>query len=82
MNRSEFVDSVARRSGIPQAQFEVLTRTTLQTLAERLTAGEAKDLGEQLPAELGTTCVRPRGAQSRSGRRSSSSASARNPGRG
>lgn len=52
MNRSEFVDSVARRSGIPQPQAEALTRATLQTLAERLTAGEAKDLGEQLPREL------------------------------
>lgn len=52
MNRSEFVDSVARRSGIPPAQAEALTRATLQTLAERLTAGEARDLGEQLPAGL------------------------------
>lgn len=52
MNGSEFVSSVARRSGIPQSQAEVLTRATLQTLAERLTAGEARDLGEQLPSEL------------------------------
>ncbi|SCL33009.1 Uncharacterized conserved protein, DUF2267 family [Micromonospora rhizosphaerae] len=52
MNGSEFVDSVARHSGIPQAQADALTRATLQTLAERLTAGEARDLGEQLPREL------------------------------
>lgn len=52
MNCSEFVDSVARRSGIPPSQAEILTRATLQTLAERLTAGEARDLGEQLPREL------------------------------
>ena len=52
MNCSEFVDSVARRSGVPPSQAEVLTRATLQTLAERLTAGEARDLAEQLPREL------------------------------
>ncbi|MGC5021331.1 DUF2267 domain-containing protein [Micromonospora sp. DT47] len=52
MNRSEFVDSVARRSGVPPSQAEALTRAILQTLAERLTAGEARDLGEQLPREL------------------------------
>lgn len=52
MDGSEFVHSVARRSGVPQPQAEVLTRATLQTLAERLTAGEARDLGEQLPREL------------------------------
>ena len=52
MNHSEFVDSVARRSGIPQSQAEVSTRATLQTLAERLTAGRRGDLGEQLPREL------------------------------
>jgi uncharacterized protein (DUF2267 family) len=52
MDGSEFVHSVAKRSGIPQPQAEAVTRATLQTLAERLTAGEARDLGEQLPREL------------------------------
>jgi uncharacterized protein (DUF2267 family) len=52
MDRAEFIDSVARRSGTSPAQAESLTRATLQTLAERLTGGEARDLAEQLPREF------------------------------
>lgn len=52
MNRAEFIDSVAKRSGTSPAQAESLTHATLQTLAERLTGGEARDLAEQLPGEF------------------------------
>jgi uncharacterized protein (DUF2267 family) len=52
MDHAEFIDSVARRSGTPPAQAETLTRATLQTLAERLTGGEARDLATQLPGEF------------------------------
>lgn len=52
MDHAEFIDSVARRSGTSPAQAETLTRATLQTLAERLTGGEARDLAEQLPREF------------------------------
>jgi uncharacterized protein (DUF2267 family) len=52
MNRAEFIDSVARRSGTSPAQAETLTHTTLQTLAERLTGGEARDIATQLPREF------------------------------
>ncbi|MEO3928816.1 DUF2267 domain-containing protein [Micromonosporaceae bacterium B7E4] len=41
MNGSEFVNSVATHSGVPQSPAEALTRATLRTLAERLSAGEA-----------------------------------------
>jgi uncharacterized protein (DUF2267 family) len=52
MDRAEFIDSVARRSGTPPAQAETLTRATLQTLAERLSGGEARDVAGQLPREF------------------------------
>lgn len=52
MDRAEFIDSVARRSATSPAQAEALTRATLQTLAERLTGGEARDLAAQLPREF------------------------------
>ncbi|MER6593188.1 DUF2267 domain-containing protein [Micromonospora purpureochromogenes] len=67
MNRSEFVDAVARRSGIPPSQAEVLTRAALQTLAERLTAGEARELGEQLPRELRDDLCQSQGGAERFG---------------
>jgi uncharacterized protein (DUF2267 family) len=52
MNRAEFIDSVATRCGISSAQAESLIHATLQTLGERLTGGEARDLAEQLPREF------------------------------
>lgn len=52
MDRAEFIDSVARRSGTSPTQAESLTHATLQTLAERLSGGEARDLAEQLPREF------------------------------
>jgi uncharacterized protein (DUF2267 family) len=52
VDNNEFVDSVAKRSGTSPPQAEALTRATLRTLAERVDAGEARDLAEQLPEQL------------------------------
>lgn len=52
MKYDEFVDSVAIRAGMSPAEAEVLTHATLQTLADRLSAGEAADLASQLPRGL------------------------------
>jgi uncharacterized protein (DUF2267 family) len=52
MKYDEFVDAVAIRAGVSLAEAEVLTDATLQTLSDRLTAGEARDLAAQLPRGL------------------------------
>lgn len=48
----EFIRSVARQAGVSREDAERLTAATLQTLAERVAAGEAEDLAAQLPGEL------------------------------
>jgi uncharacterized protein (DUF2267 family) len=52
MKYDEFIDAVAIRAGVSPDDAEVLSYATLQTLAERLTGGEADDLGSQLPVGL------------------------------
>ncbi len=53
MKYQEFIKKVAERGrGIPRDEAETITRATLQTLGERLTGGEARDLAAQLPQEL------------------------------
>jgi uncharacterized protein (DUF2267 family) len=52
VDNNEFVDSVAKRSGTSPQQAEALTQATLRTLAERIDAGEARDLAAQLPEQL------------------------------
>jgi uncharacterized protein (DUF2267 family) len=53
MNRAEFIDGVAQRAGLSGDEAEDLTRATSQTLAERISGGEARDLVGQLPAGVG-----------------------------
>jgi uncharacterized protein (DUF2267 family) len=53
MNQAEFIDGVAQRTGLSRDGAEDLTRATLQTLAERISGGEARDLVEQLPVGVG-----------------------------
>jgi uncharacterized protein (DUF2267 family) len=48
----DFIRSVAQRADIAREDAERLTAATLQTLAERITGGEAEDLAAQLPQEL------------------------------
>jgi uncharacterized protein (DUF2267 family) len=52
MKYPEFIATVAKRSGLPRAEAEAVTRATLQTLGERITGVEARDLAGQLPKEL------------------------------
>jgi uncharacterized protein (DUF2267 family) len=50
MNHEKFIDGVAARAAMSREEAEELTRATLQTLAERISGGEAEDLAAQLPA--------------------------------
>lgn len=52
MNYSEFIDAVARRAGVPAAEATIITRATLETLTDRITGGQARNLAGQLPVEL------------------------------
>ncbi|MEU8262190.1 DUF2267 domain-containing protein [Micromonospora sp. NPDC048999] len=53
MRFPRFVETVARRAELPTGQAAMISRAVLQTLAERVTAGEADELAAQLPDELG-----------------------------
>ena len=52
MKDEEFEKEVSRRAGLPRDRARLLIRATLETLADRLTAGEARDLAAQLPAPM------------------------------
>jgi uncharacterized protein (DUF2267 family) len=49
---ADFIETVEQQASLPHDQAERATRATLQTLAERITAGEAHDLADRLPEEL------------------------------
>jgi uncharacterized protein (DUF2267 family) len=53
MKYPQFIKLVSERGrAIPRDEADAITRATLETLGERLTAGEARDLAAQLPPEL------------------------------
>jgi uncharacterized protein (DUF2267 family) len=52
MNYDTFIDIVAQRAQVPSERAVDFTRATLETLADRVTAGEAMDLAAQLPKPL------------------------------
>jgi uncharacterized protein (DUF2267 family) len=52
MDHERFITIVEQSAGVDREQAERAARATLQTLAERITAGEARDLAAQLPPEL------------------------------
>ena|SRR5690349_22275855 len=52
MDHQMFESKVAERAGVPPDQAQALIRATLQTLAERITGGEAHDLAAQLPKQM------------------------------
>ncbi|MGW5329348.1 DUF2267 domain-containing protein [Streptomyces sp. NPDC004014] len=52
MDEQEFVRIVAERTGLSRQEAADLTRATLETLAHRLSAGEARDLITELPEGL------------------------------
>jgi uncharacterized protein (DUF2267 family) len=60
VNYAEFVDSVAERLNISPAQAETLTQATTQTLGERLTGGDSRDVAAALPRELGAFVAKKR----------------------
>lgn len=54
MKHDEFIGQVQHRARVSsRGEAEKATRATLETLAERLSGGEAKDLASQLPTEIG-----------------------------
>jgi uncharacterized protein (DUF2267 family) len=55
----DFIASVPARGGRPRDETETLVRATLRVQAQRLTAGEADDLRDQLPGERQTDLVAP-----------------------
>jgi uncharacterized protein (DUF2267 family) len=54
MDYDDFIELVADRADVMADEAAVLTLGTLQTLAERLSGGEAADLAAQLPKPLQT----------------------------
>jgi uncharacterized protein (DUF2267 family) len=48
----DFIEAVARRAGVSADQATTITRATLETLADRISGGEANDLANQLPEGL------------------------------
>jgi uncharacterized protein (DUF2267 family) len=52
MQYDDFIDATAIRAGVSPDDAEVISYATLQTLAERITGGEADDLASQLPVGL------------------------------
>src|SRR5579875_2783955 len=52
MKQDEFITKVAGRADVSLERADALTAAVLRTLAERISGGEARDLADQLPAEL------------------------------
>ncbi|MFE0356088.1 DUF2267 domain-containing protein [Streptomyces nigra] len=52
MDEREFVRTVAERTGLGREEAADLARATLETLAHRLSPGEARDLVTELPEGL------------------------------
>lgn len=52
MTYDDFINAVAERAGVSTEQAITITNATLETLAERISGGEAKDLAAQLPGRL------------------------------
>lgn len=59
VNQPEFIDAVADRANVAPDRAQILARATLQTLAERLSGGEAQDLAAELPEPLQDPLRRP-----------------------
>lgn len=52
MNYSEFIAAVSQRAGMETAEATSVTRATLETLADRMTSGQASAIAGELPREL------------------------------
>ncbi|WP_328691677.1 DUF2267 domain-containing protein [Streptomyces caniferus] len=62
MDEKEFFQAVAHRTGFSRQEAADLTRATLETLALRLSDGEARDLALELPEPLRESLQRGRGS--------------------
>lgn len=60
MDYGEYIGGVADRASVPYEQAEVITRATLQTLADRISGGESEDVAALLPEALREPLRRPR----------------------
>jgi uncharacterized protein (DUF2267 family) len=61
MDDREFFQAVADRTQLSRQEAADLTRATLETLAHRLSDGEARDLARELPEPLRESLDRGRG---------------------
>ncbi|MEU6098307.1 DUF2267 domain-containing protein [Streptomyces sp. NPDC047079] len=52
MEEKDFIRAVSERTGLTRQEAADLTRATLETLAHRLSSGEARDLITELPEGL------------------------------
>ncbi|WP_329100696.1 DUF2267 domain-containing protein [Micromonospora sp. NBC_01699] len=59
MTYDDFIATVARRTGLTNEQATDLTFATLQTLADRISAGEAQDLADKVPTRLADPLRKP-----------------------
>lgn len=55
----EFIDAVATRAGVSSEQARTITEATLDTLADRITGGEADDIAQMLPDRLADHMRKP-----------------------
>jgi uncharacterized protein (DUF2267 family) len=63
MDYEEFISIVKQWADLRDEEAERAIRVVLQTLAERISTGEARDLVSQLPAELGPWLLTEHGGQ-------------------
>ncbi|MGW4465163.1 DUF2267 domain-containing protein [Micromonospora sp. NPDC004704] len=59
MTYDDFIATVARRTGQSTEQATALTYATLQTLADRISAGESQDLADKVPTRLADSLRKP-----------------------
>ncbi|WP_406045079.1 DUF2267 domain-containing protein [Micromonospora sp. NBC_00898] len=59
MEYQDFINAVAMRAKVSTDQAATLTRATLETLADRISAGQAEDLAYQLPEGLDDPLRKP-----------------------
>jgi uncharacterized protein (DUF2267 family) len=60
MDYQTFTRTAAQRAGMPEETVERVERATLETLADRISGGEAQDLASQLPQPLKEPLQKPR----------------------
>lgn len=64
MSYEDFVDAVAERAGLSAPQATAISHATLETLADRISGGEAADLAALLPDRLAEHLYKPASRES------------------